>query len=413
MTEWRHQERCAMTTLVFCLVLILTTAYDPCVLFGLDSAPASQVGEPADSADPNSISVWIQRDHFIPVEGADFKSKMEAALKRARATDPAKSFWTAYSFDVRPGVAVDAETIGNDGSRTFVQGSSVSFGGQAETRNLGIFLLREPGNGSITRIEVYNLERTHEYGGLPVYWIGHVTTNDSLPFLNDLIELNQTSRVGEHGIMALALHDDPRVGPMLEKTVEHSAVQKNRSQAVFWLGQIGGEQPFLINLVQSEQESVEVRKQAAFAIGVGKDDNAIGALESLYDSVNPREVKRQIIFAVSINRSSDSAVNFLIRVAGTDPDREMRKQAIFWLGQKAGQKGMEALGNMVESDPDTEVQKQAVFAISRRPEDEAVPLLIKIAKTHPKGEVRKQAIFWLGQIGDQRVLDFFKEILSK
>ena len=65
------------------------------------------------------------------------------------------------------------------------------------------------------------------------------------------------------------------------------------------------------------------------------------------------------------------------------------------------------------SDADTEVQKQAVFAISQRPKDESVPLLIKIAKTHASPAVRKQAIFWLGQTGDERAVDFFKEILLK
>ncbi|HEY7545374.1 MAG TPA: HEAT repeat domain-containing protein [Blastocatellia bacterium] len=50
--------------------------------------------------------------------------------------------------------------------------------------------------------------------------------------------------------------------------------------------------------------------------------------------------------------------------------------------------------------------------MSQRPKDEAVPLLIKIARTHSKPEVRKQAIFWLGQTGDERALEFFKEILK-
>jgi len=125
-------------------------------------------------------------------------------------------------------------------------------------------------------------------------------------------------------------------------------------------------------------------------------------------------VKKQIIFAASINESADTAVDFLIKAAGSEPDREVRKQAIFWLGQKAGQRSLDALSEKVnDSDADTEVQKQAVFAISQRPKDEAVPLLIKIARTHAKPAVRKQAIFWLGQTGDERALEFFKEILTK
>jgi HEAT repeat protein len=79
----------------------------------------------------------------------------------------------------------------------------------------------------------------------------------------------------------------------------------------------------------------------------------------------------------------------------------------------AGNRSLQVLGDTVDSnDADTEIQKQAVFAISQRPKDEAVPLLIKIARTHSKAEIRKQAIFWLGQTGDERALEFFKEILK-
>ena len=82
----------------------------------------------------------IQRDGFIAVDGADLKSRMDAAIKLGRSSSSTK-FWTAYSFDVRPGVAVDAEVVSGDGSRTFVQSASVSRGAPAETRNLGVFLL--------------------------------------------------------------------------------------------------------------------------------------------------------------------------------------------------------------------------------------------------------------------------------
>ena len=37
--------------------------------------------------------------------------------------------------------------------------------------------------------------------------------------------------------------------------------------------------------------------------------------------------------------------------------------------------------------------------------------LIKIAKTHPNIEVRKKAIFWLGQSDDPRALDAIIEIV--
>jgi HEAT repeat protein len=59
------------------------------------------------------------------------------------------------------------------------------------------------------------------------------------------------------------------------------------------------------------------------------------------------------------------------------------------------------------------VQVQAVRSIAERHSEESVPLLIKIAKTHPNQMVRKQAIRSLGETGDPRAIDFFREVLSK
>jgi hypothetical protein len=61
---------------------------------------------------------------------------------------------------------------------------------------------------------------------------------------------------------------------------------------------------------------------------------------------------------------------------------------------------------------DIEVRKQAVFALSQRPADEGVPALIRVARTSPSGELRKSALFWLGQSEDPRALSLFEELLK-
>ena len=43
---------------------------------------------------------------------------------------------------------------------------------------------------------------------------------------------------------------------------------------------------------------------------------------------------------------------------------------------------------------------------------ESVPKLIELARTHRDPEVRKQAMFWLGQSGDERAVQFFEEVLK-
>jgi hypothetical protein len=60
---------------------------------------------------------------------------------------------------------------------------------------------------------------------------------------------------------------------------------------------------------------------------------------------------------------------------------------------------------------DIEIRKHAVFALSQRPADEGVPALIRIARANRHPELRKTALFWLGQSDDPRALTLFEEIL--
>jgi hypothetical protein len=68
---------------------------------------------------------------------------------------------------------------------------------------------------------------------------------------------------------------------------------------------------------------------------------------------------------------------------------------------------------VLDNSVDREVREQAVFALSQRPHDEGVPALIAVAKTNKDPEIRKKALFWLGQSGDPRALDLFEELLTK
>ena len=68
---------------------------------------------------------------------------------------------------------------------------------------------------------------------------------------------------------------------------------------------------------------------------------------------------------------------------------------------------------VVDNEVDREVRETAVFALSQRPKDEGVPALISIARTNKDPEIRKKALFWLGQSHDPRALDLFEELLTK
>jgi hypothetical protein len=121
---------------------------------------------------------------------------------------------------------------------------------------------------------------------------------------------------------------------------------------------------------------------------------------------------REAIFPATIADSVTVWPRLLTIARDDDIDRSARSQAVFWVGQAAGEKAAEGLREVVgESKLDREVRLQAVFALSQHKEG-GVPALIDIAKSSKDGEVRKQAIFWLGQSKDKRALDYFEKILT-
>ena len=68
---------------------------------------------------------------------------------------------------------------------------------------------------------------------------------------------------------------------------------------------------------------------------------------------------------------------------------------------------------VLDNSVDREVRETAVFALSQRPREEGVPALIAVARTNKDPEIRKKALFWLGQSHDPRALDLFEELLTK
>jgi HEAT repeat protein len=106
-----------------------------------------------------------------------------------------------------------------------------------------------------------------------------------------------------------------------------------------------------------------------------------------------------------------SVADRLIALARDGRDRNVRSTALFWLGQRAGERAAATITDAIQNDPDTEVKRQAVFALSQLPRGEGVTRLLDVARNNRNPEVRKQAMFWLGQSQDPRALAFFEEVL--
>jgi hypothetical protein len=158
--------------------------------------------------------------------------------------------------------------------------------------------------------------------------------------------------------------------------------------------------------------NVDVRKTAIRALGE-RGEAAVDNLLKLYESETAPEVKRSVLQSLSEIKST-RVEDKLFEIARGSDAVEVRRQAIRLLGERVGKRSFDFLSATAQStDGNAEVQVQAVRAIGERKAEESVPLLIKIAKTHPNQMVRKQAIRSLGESGDPRAVEFFREVLTK
>ena len=360
-----------------------------------------------------------QTKNFTPVDGANLKAKMDAAIVAGKAGAPGGRFWVGYQFEARPGVAIDFEIVdSNGGVYMSMDGTSMMFDPQHETRELGVFLLFDAQRDSFIRAEVYNLRRTREFSSYPVYWAGHIGNEESLNYLKSIIDspAPEINRLAERATFAIALHDDARVDPMLIEMIRRPVAEPTRSRAIYWLGntpETQAKNTLFTEIVRNNQESSEARQAAMSALGMGRSPATLPVLQNLFETMTTRELKRAALRGIARNDNADGAATYLIRVAENEKDLELRKSAIANLGRIAGQKSLGALTSSVDNDVDIEIQKQAVIAIGRRSKEEAIPILIRTARNHPKMAVRKLAIQMLGQTGDERAVAFFRELLSK
>ncbi len=135
------------------------------------------------------------------------------------------------------------------------------------------------------------------------------------------------------------------------------------------------------------------------------------SLDSLLDQLRIDGAPGEIVTAIALHAHPRVAKE-LLAIARGNGSRELRRSAIFWLGQKAGEKAAADLRAIVDEDPDDDIRERAVFAISQLPRERAVPMLIDLVRHHRRPVVRERAMFWLSQSGDERAIALIAEILG-
>lgn len=119
----------------------------------------------------------------------------------------------------------------------------------------------------------------------------------------------------------------------------------------------------------------------------------------------------EAVSAAAFADAPDLSPDLVKLVHDDNASLEARKQALFWLGQSDFPTA--DLVRMRESLKPFDLREHYTFVLSQRHEDAAIDGLIDVARHDPDSEIRKRAMFWLGQTREPRAIKFLQDILTR
>jgi tetratricopeptide (TPR) repeat protein len=197
-----------------------------------------------------------------------------------------------------------------------------------------------------------------------VFWLSQVP--GSTGFLEEILKGNGDENIKDNALFSLSQQNEPRAQQILRDFAGRENENSDlREKAIFLLGQRrgtenteflrslysrltnedlkekilfslsqqkgAGNEQWLMNIALNPKEDIELRKKALF--WAGQSGVAISEISKLYDRVGDSELREHIIFVLSQRQSDRAAMDKLFDIARTEKDAELRKKAIFWLGQ--------------------------------------------------------------------------------
>jgi HEAT repeat protein len=214
-----------------------------------------------------------------------------------------------------------------------------------------------------------------------VFWLSQVGSERAVGALDSILRTSTDRQLQDKAIFALSQQDNPRARQALRTYAERTdAPRELREQAIFWIGQRGG-----------------------------KESSAY--LRELFGRIKDEELRKKILFSVSQMGGEENG-KWLIGVARDRAQpMETRKQALFWAGQ--GGAAIADLTSLYTAFDDREMKDQLIFVYSQREEPAAVDKLLEIARRDPDSDLRKKALFWLGQSDDPRAAKALQDIIEQ
>jgi HEAT repeat protein len=124
-------------------------------------------------------------------------------------------------------------------------------------------------------------------------------------------------------------------------------------------------------------------------------------------------LRRKAVFIVSQQRSSETET-ILLNAAAADPDREVRSQAVFWLGQVHTPRAIAALDSILRNAADLEMRDKALFAMTQQRGSDASAALRRVIDDEKQPqEIREKAVFWLGQQRSAENAQYLRQMFDR
>lgn len=220
----------------------------------------------------------------------------------------------------------------------------------------------------------------HEVREQAVFWLSQVPGERSTILLEEILKGNSNEEIKEKALFALSQKREGRAQGILRDFAGRESENPDlREKAIFWLGQNraqenteflrglysrltnedlkekilfslsqqkgAGNDRWLMDIALNSRESLELRKKALF--WAGQTGMATSEFATLYDRMNDTELKDQIIFVLSQRGRDPAAMDKLFAIARTDRNPELRKKAIFWLGQSRDPRAQKFLEDLI------------------------------------------------------------------
>ena len=257
--------------------------------------------------------------------------------------------------------------------------------GSACLRRKAVFLVSQKRSDETSRIllDAVRNDPDKEVREQAVFWLSQVPGEETVAALDSILQDPKSDPdIQEKAIFALSQHRSPRAAAILcTYSGRRDRPAELREKSIFWLGQ---------------RRTAENQQ----------------CLRDLYKNLDTDDLKEKVIFSLSQMGGADN-YRWLMDIAlNTRENMELRKKALFWAGQ-AKAVDIADLVRLYDSMNDREMKEQLIFVYSQRREEAALDKLFQIGKNDPDRELRKKAIFWIGQSRSPRAAQYLQDLINQ